>query len=321
MDRESDSLVSSNLAFYRTIKPKTSDGSYTVIATINDYDNKKLIALATGTQANLKDYPYDIEDCHAESLVKRAFKRYIIDLIKHVVSNSSSKADAGSIVRKTIPTNLILFVSQFPCGVLKRYEGDDIIIQGGQVERKPGRGTLRDGKIIYVEKDTCARKLHKWSRIGLQGHKLKSIFNIESKLKQILIGNCEVDENLDCRAYVEQFKRLIQADDNSIDVDLLDYIRQDEFIFNPSKQATPEALVWWASVSNEKVERPRESKQVVASNGNIEYIVNGRRRGLTKRQVSLIRNTNQQLSISTIRLREDLSFIEHLLDEGPTRHA
>lgn len=316
---ETSSLVSNNLAFYQSIKPKSFDGSYTVIATINDYDTKKLIALATGTQANLKDYPDDIEDCHAESLVKRAFKRYIIDLINHIVSNSSLDGDVGSKVRETVPTSLILFVSQFPCGVLKRYEGEDKI-QGASVERKPGRGTLRDGKIVYVEKDTCARKLRKWAQSGLQGHKLNSILSVESKLKQILIGNCEIDENLDYKTHIEQFKHIVKADDSSINVDLLNHIRQDEFIFSPSKQAQPEALVWWASVFDKTEKRANESKQAVNFAGNIEYVVNGRRRGVTKRQVARIRETNQQLNISTSRLRDDLNSIERHLDKGQTRN-
>lgn len=68
---------------------------------------------------------------------------------------------------------------------------------------------------------------------------------------------------------MEQFEQFIQAGDNLIDVDLLDYIRQEEFISDLSKQATAGALVWWASVSDEILKRPHKSEQIVASDGNI----------------------------------------------------
>lgn len=72
-------VIKKNLEFYDKIKPKDRGNTYTVIATLNDVKSGQLIALATGTQASLKVYGDDIEDCHAESLLKRAYKRYLID--------------------------------------------------------------------------------------------------------------------------------------------------------------------------------------------------------------------------------------------------
>lgn len=304
-------LVKGNEAFYKTIEPRNSNDSYTVIATINDYDTKKLIALATGTQANLKKYPDDIEDCHAESLLKRAYKRFVIDQISHIVSNFSPEDDIGAAIRKTIPTNLILFISQFPCGVIQRYGGDNPIVEGTLMKRKPGRGTLINGKVVYVKRDTCAHKLSKWIENGLQGFRLKSIFNIESRIKQILIGSCEIDENLNYKTYMEQFKQIIKSDNHSIDVDLLSNFRRDEFVFNPLKLPQPEAIVWWASVTNDVEKEALDVKQASGSNGNIEHVVDGRRRGLTKQQISHARGTNQRLDVSTFRLREDIASFAH----------
>ena len=51
---------------------------------------RQVVALATGTKCfpqNVNNSQEDIVDCHAESLLKRAFKRYLIELLDCWITN------------------------------------------------------------------------------------------------------------------------------------------------------------------------------------------------------------------------------------------
>lgn len=303
-------IIKSNLILYDSIKPKHSDGNYTVIATINDLKTGELLALASGTKANLRKYPHDIEDCHAESLVKRAYKRYLINRISRFLSQSNDIKDVNEFFERSFPQNLILFVSQFPCGFVKRYEGKDAIddVTGTTLPRKPGRGTVIDGKTVYVTKSDCNSKIHRWLADGMQGKKLKQLFNIRGDIKLIVVGNCESDEDFAYNSQLESFRNSLSSSNGSIQVEFIDCVRRDEFLFDTSKAPLPEALVWWATPSD--YDRDRDSSKTKRIKViNSEYIVDGRRKGLTKRQC-VQDNPYHRLMISNPRHRTDLDQLE-----------
>ncbi|OTF69490.1 double-stranded RNA-specific editase 1-like protein, partial [Euroglyphus maynei] len=68
-------------------KPNPIKNEYTVIAALVEYRDKTsptVVCLTTGTKCFPNNVPYrheDIVDCHAEPLLKRAFKCYLIELI------------------------------------------------------------------------------------------------------------------------------------------------------------------------------------------------------------------------------------------------
>lgn len=284
-------FIRNNLKFYDKIRPKNPDQSYTVLATINDYKTGELIAIATGTQASLRVYPNDIEDCHAESLVKRAYKRYLIDKILYL-SNSRGEKDVHKLT-KECQQELTLFVSQFPCGLLKRYEGDEPIdaVTGNVIKRKPGRGTVIDGKTIYVERDNCLNKLRKWVSGGLQGERIGRLLGIKNRIVKIVIGNCESGTDVDHKSLLDLFKSNLSSDD-SLEYELAQ-MRRNDLVFISTKQPQPVALVWWAQSSG------------VSPIGKHEFVADGRKMGLTKKQCLTDKNA-YRLRISNHCLLEDL---------------
>lgn len=68
-------------------KPNPRKNEYTVIAGLVEYRGKtspNVVCLTTGTKCFPNNVPYrheDIVDCHAEPLLKRAFKCYLIKMI------------------------------------------------------------------------------------------------------------------------------------------------------------------------------------------------------------------------------------------------
>lgn len=305
-------LVDNILTFYNKIKPKNPTNSYTVLAAIIDpslNDDNKIIALASGTQANLSVYLDDIKDCHAESIVRRAYKRYIIDSLLEKVIKSKDSKDVEKFIEQELQQNLILFISQFPCGFLKRYEGDEPIdkVTGKTIKRKPGRGTLKDGHIVYLEKDPCCDKLKRWLKEGFQGKKLKQLFAFEAKITKILIGNCENDECFDYKIGIEKFKQLITDDgfNQTIEVELVDIVDKKEFTFHPEQQPQPVSVAWWSS----KTKAHDSDKSSLLK--NMEYIVDGRRIGLTKKLLAKDL-PNDKLKIANYWLNRDLDQIEQL---------
>lgn len=292
-------LVSDNLKFYDSIKPKNPPGCYTVIATVNDYQTGQLLCLATGTQANLKSNNDDIQDCHAESLVKRAFKRFVIDAVKDVVENSTKSDNLVELSTSRIPKSIILFVSKFPCGFLTRYEGQEPVdpTSGNAIKRKPGRGIERMGEKIYVEKDNCLVKLQKWVNHGFQGTKLKQALDIETSIKMVVIGHCESSEDFNYTSHLEEFSSRLGS---KVEVCHVRHTRRDEFIFRPASKAQPVSVVWWRMMHGIPLE----------PNNNCEMIVDGRRRGLTRQQCSGSQIvTSARLKVADARLRNDLEYI------------
>lgn len=271
----SQELVTNNLAFYDTIKPKNPRGSYTVLATVNDHETGRLLALASGTQATLRLYEDDIEDCHAESLLKRAYKRYLVD---RVLEHASKHKDLrGSRLKDELKIKcqqeLTIFISQFPCGLIRRYEGEEPTdkVTGSVIKRKPGRGQDRDGQTMYVERDNCFEKLRRWSADGFQGRRIAQALSVQSKIVKIIIGDCEPELNIDYKLHLERLgARLSEGrQEGGILCDLV-AMRRDGLVFDKStKQPQPVALIWWAN-----------STEV----GGRELIVDGRKMGLTRKQ-------------------------------------
>jgi len=295
---EPNEIVLSNLKFYESIRPKNPPDSYTVLATVNNSRTGQLLAMATGTQASLRQYPDDIQDCHAESLVKRAYKRYLVDAISRLeVENSVSVVNGSSRAAELCRQRLTLFVTQFPCGLANRYEGLEPIDArtGKTVRRKPGRGCMKDGNTIYVDKDSCLVKLQKWVANGLQGSKLVELFDAQSRIDRILIGDCEADPCYDYKLLLNRLRASFSSD-LCPSIELVRGVRRPEFIFNAQFQAQPVALVWWRS-SDRPILQTRE------------LIVDGRRMGLTKSQCSS-GDRYFQLRIADYQLRDDLATLE-----------
>lgn len=131
------------------------------------------MALATGTKCQ----PYNEEvkhqlivDSHAESLVKRAFKRHLISLLE----NNVSLDDISSVD---------LFVSQLPCGSVQRWQGCLSSDDGSVADKKPGRGEL-------CLRATCLKKIKKWIYMGLQGKRLMRYTKRPIHINNLVIGNC-----------------------------------------------------------------------------------------------------------------------------------
>lgn len=296
-------LIKKNLNLYDTIKPKRSVNSFTVLATVNDAKTGQLLALATGTQASLRVYPDDIEDCHAESLVKRAFKRHILDrLLQAILQEPNDRL--GDTLKQLNEYELILFVSQFPCGLLRRYQGVEPIDEGtgATIERKPGRGQEKDGKVVYVQRNSCLNKLKRWiSTTGFQGKRFKETLKLNFRFSRILIGDCEPD--LDAN-YPELMDRLSEKlNFNAFNIVCASVpMRRDDFVFDAhSKQPQPVAVVWWRG----------ESDGETTDGGKCEHLVDGRKMGLTKKQCQTDQNESFKLKIGDYWLRKDLARVIH----------
>lgn len=320
-------IVRINIGFYERIKPKNPPNSYTVIATLNDYQTGELLCVATGTQATNKTYPDDIEDCHAESLLKRAYKKYLISRSLGLISSQDKRTSRNDIickVKQECCQDLVLFISQFPCGLVKRYEGYDLRHEeDGSVNcRKPGRGCYRNGQVIYVSKENCFLKLRRWLLNGFQGSNFKSLFDVRCRIRKIIIGDCEPDKGLNYELYVNQMKNELAQHigcELEPEISLIDNISRDEFVFDQQKQPQPIALVWWfdisCSVPNYEFEASFHHKFVSnCSAGKIELVVDGRKRGLTKKQCQRD-DVKLKLGISTRRLREDWLFLEQTMQK------
>lgn len=300
-------VIAENIKFYQSIKPKsTTPNSYTVIATLNDANTSQLLALATGTQASLKKYENDIEDCHAESLVKRAYKRYVLDRLLSVL-NDSSKSSSSSVkirlsqaIEQINQHELVLFISQFPCGLISRFQGQEPIDEktGSVMKRKPGRGQMMGGKVVYVQRDPCLDKIKRWvSTYGFQGKSLTEKLGVDSKLTRLIIGDCEPDSMLDYRSQLDSLSHELAACRTRIKFELA-HMRQGEFIYESSdKQPLPVATVWWAPAGQSK-----------SSRDTLEYVVDGRRLGITKNQCTS-NNSDYKLRSSDFWLHEHLNRI------------
>lgn len=76
-------------------KPNPINHEFTVLAGLVEYDKNginepNVICLTTGTKCfpkNISNYTENIVDCHAESLLKRAFKRHLIGVIDNWLEN------------------------------------------------------------------------------------------------------------------------------------------------------------------------------------------------------------------------------------------
>lgn len=308
---QSTSFISRNLTFYERIKPMNPVDSYTVLATINDLsESKNLIALATGTQANLKVYSDDIEDCHAESIVKRAYKRHVIDRLIDLGPRCDNRADFRELVSKELvgDQSLVLFISQFPCGFNTRYQGEDPVDEntGEKIKRKPGRGKKVDGHMIYVTREPCFDKIKRWLVDGLQGKRLETSFGIRRRISKILIGNCEPDETYDYEKNLKKFRQTILEIDEKVEIELADGIRSEQFVYDGDKQPQPESVAYWAPASYRN-----SNGEPIVDTKCTEFIVDGRKRGLTKRLIERGLNGNK-LKISNYCLNKDMDYLESL---------
>lgn len=293
---DSCDIFNLNLKFFDEIKPKSQFPSYTVLATLNDNQTGELLALATGTQANLRVYPNDIEDCHAESLVKRAYKRYIIQ--RFLDNNIINGEQLQNIVAEECSRQLVFSISQFPCGLLKRYEGDPLIDQktGNMIDRKPGRGQMKDNQMVYVQRQCCINKLRRWTHEGLQGKTFKKSLSVHGRIARVVIGDCEQESNFDYNCHLVALQSCLQSEDNLIRCDHVT-MRRDEFVYSPEKQPQPVSVVWW--------------KQTNKSH-NLELVVDGRKKGLTKKQC-LSDNESFKLRISDQVISRDLHRLKSML--------
>ncbi|CAG2176911.1 unnamed protein product, partial [Oppiella nova] len=222
------------------------NSEYTVLAAIVcDHKNhekgsieRKVVALSTGTKcypSNQSSKDYLIVDSHAESLLKRAFKRYLISQL-----DNEFKIDNN--------LGISLFISQLPCGSLQRWKGDPNYVSNEtqtdrQMNRKPGRGET-------CHKPPCIRKIAKWIYMGLQGKRLLEYTKQPICINNIVIGNCgqlgEYDQQM--------IKDLLSLDPNCItynpfelnslpQIKFCKEFRNDLFIKSDEKQSAPTAVV------------------------------------------------------------------------------
>lgn len=231
-----------------------------------------VVSLATGTKCvtGTKSAIGNniISDCHAESLLKRAFKRYLLSKIAAGKGCSTANTlhpqvhDEKELIRdqKLLHQHedYYLFVSQLPCGTIDRYEGAPRHQSLYHVHRKPGKGEP-------CLKASCTDKIAKWLILGLQGRKLMGLIHNPIRLKGIVIGNCvrvpEFDEDL--------FGRRVCPPNDTFDTKqsshlfppvtgihiLFDESFQKECLTRDTgKRACPSAIVSWMEGSERKVE-------------------------------------------------------------------
>lgn len=300
-----NAIASASLDLYQKLKPKDyCDANYTVVAALHDNIRGTLLALATGTQAINKRYQDDIEDCHAESLLKRAYKRYLINRISNLVNSQQPERDIKQVIKSECETSLTIFISQFPCGLVRRYEGETLV-----KNRKPGRGLNKDANVIYVEKDCCLLKLKKWASKGFQGTKLHELFGLKSTLDRIIIAGCETNHELDYSHYAKLLATEVTCD-GTMNVETCDHMRLDELVFKSGKKPQPVSIVWWNGTLSSAIGMPRKKLRLDQGPSTTEFVVDGQRKGITKKQRA--RNEHQyKLSISTVSLRRDISTIHY----------
>lgn len=297
----SEEIAISTLRLYQELKPTSSlNDHYTVIASLYDNTRRHLVAFASGTQANLKNFQDDIEDCHAESLLKRAYKRYLIDKINSLFEMRLKETDIKQLVKDECEGSLSLFISQFPCGFLQKYEGQMPVLH-----RKPGRGLVRNDETYYVEKDCCLIKLKRWVSQGLQGHRLNSIFGFKSKIDKVVIGGCEPDQNLDYLSYSKLLTSEISCDRN-IEIDVYQHVSCRGLVFSPSKRPDPVSIVWWNSSFNSSM---GSNVWKFTQGSTWELIVDGQKRGLTKKQKASQHKRNRLL-VSSASIEQAIASIE-----------
>ncbi|UXI19362.1 hypothetical protein NH340_JMT05305 [Sarcoptes scabiei] len=227
---QSDPDLIASLCFdaYKTLgksgKPDPNKNEFTVLAAIVEYfgvfENVRVVCLATGTKCfpkNVKDYRNEIVDCHAESLLKRAFKRYLIKIIE----NKPEDAQLNQIKLNSNDKKYCIFVSQIPCGTISRWKGNHIvnhhhdkdleIYKDIGVNRKPGRGEL-------CPKAGCIHKIAKWNLFGLQGCRLLPLIKEPILFDHLIIGNCESIDNIESELQIIH-NRLIWKTEKYIQID------------------------------------------------------------------------------------------------------
>lgn len=259
-----EDVAEKSINFFEQIRPYKSENSYTTIASLFDAESGELISFATGTKANNAQYQFDIEDCHAESLLKRAFKRYLISSLETTLGTKVEYPTTIKSVNCKFKSKLILFVSKFPCGLDKRYEGPE-----HSILRKPGRGKKQEnGKILYVEKDPCYIKLVRWISEGIQGKKLYESLKFKANIIKVVIGNNEGDMHCNYAKNIDKMMEDLNSKaDNQVEVVFASSCRREELIFKADKRPYPGSIVWWYG---KECNKP-------------EIIVNGRPQGMTKK--------------------------------------
>jgi hypothetical protein len=276
-------------------------------------------SLATGTKcvtgARFTTDSSIISDCHAESLLKRAFKRYLLSKIAAALTTNTLHPQVhGDQERETDEAaahhvlddkdEYYMFVSQLPCGTVERYEGASPNQSLHQIHRKPGRGEP-------CLKASCTDKLAKWLIMGLQGRKLMRLLHNPIKLKGIVIGNCVRDPEFDQDLFATRICASFPSDDPSIanmsshlfhpvtDMSILfdDSFRKECLTRDPGKRASPSAIVCWMDGRERKV----------------EVIVAGRKQGLNCKTQS-----SNKLLIATDVINSD---IDALVSKGTNNSA
>ena len=164
------------------------------------------MALATGTKCFPGNVEYrrdEVVDCHAESLLKRAFKCYLLQLVEDCLGKKGRTDTTHQLLLRGVLSRrrYCLFVSQTPCGVVSRWKGDhqagDLESRSGAlvrplfkavgVNRKPGRGD-------HCPKAACIHKLAKWAIFGLQGRLLLPLVGRPITVQKVILGNCELTD-------------------------------------------------------------------------------------------------------------------------------
>lgn len=255
------------------------------IVECQDSLSSRVVALATGTKCfpqNVASRLDSIVDCHAESLLKRAFKLHLIELINQWTEEDkpidqfyeqgecrSCLTTLLSLYRLVIkPREYTLFVSQTPCGCVSRWQGDakqktepeqsDLrTYKRIGINRKPGRGDL-------CPKVGCIHKLAKWNIFGLQGRFLFGLIGKAVTLQRIVVGNCEQHQNefiseMNQRLAIDldDFKlvkdqlchqELFNFETSTISIQLASQFRFDEFVREANgqtKKPSGSSIVAW----------------------------------------------------------------------------
>lgn len=272
----------------KTGKPK--DNEYTSLAAIiqvrsqDTHSDPRVVCLSTGTkcvtgtESRIENI---IRDCHAESLCKRAFKRFLI------YESSSGQPYDGS-------SEYSFFLSKLPCGTIERYAGAACSndIKTG-VRKKPGRGEPS-------LKASCVDKLCKWLQMGIQGCHLLSYTQNPVIFTHVIIGNCvdhkEFNEmSLRQSVVVDEMnpsqhkKRKTEMSSSMPDVFFDEDFKHELLIKRDDKSSSPSAIVCW-------MEDGMIQKEVVVS---------GRKQG-----TSIKNFYKNQLRISRGIMRQDMNQLE-----------
>lgn len=193
---------------------KPQDGSWSTMAAIVSFpmpisgdvaelqDSEcTLIAMTTGTRCvtgSAASLANAILDCHAEVLLKRAFKRYLIGKVLGLKRKADEEHERKGGDKETAPkpdlssifsVKYYMFVSQLPCGVAHRYQGEEEPKING-LRRKPGKGEPSNAP-------SCTDKIARWIRLGLQGRRLLQVLKKPVTLDGIIVGNCCLEKEFD----------------------------------------------------------------------------------------------------------------------------